>query len=150
VQNPSLALTKSALPGTYSAVGDTIGYTYLVSNNGNVTLDAPISITDDKITAPNSVTCTQPGDGQLSPLETMTCTATYTIVQGDLDAGSVTNTATATASFDGDPVDSNQDQVTVTAVSSPALTLVKTALDSSYAAPGDVLDYELVATNTAT
>ncbi len=143
-QNASLALTKSADPLTYSVLNETITYTYIVSNNGNVTLDAPIAVSDDKA----SVSCTQPGDGQLSPLETATCTATYSITQADLNTGSVTNTATATASFDGNTVTSNQAQATVTATQSPALTIDKSTTTTTYAAPGDAIDYSYLVTNS--
>ena len=40
---------------------DIINYSYLVTNSGNVTLDGPFSVTDDKA----EVTCTQPEDGKL-------------------------------------------------------------------------------------
>jgi hypothetical protein len=46
----------------------------------------------------------------------LTCTATYTIAQADLDAGHVTNHATAAAVFAGNPVASNEDTATVIAV----------------------------------
>ncbi|NIQ20711.1 MAG: hypothetical protein GTN95_11190, partial [Gammaproteobacteria bacterium] len=37
-QTPSLAIVKTATPTTYSAVGDVISYSYLVTNTGNVTI----------------------------------------------------------------------------------------------------------------
>lgn len=90
-QNRVLTLTIAANPTTYNQVSQVITYTYVILNTGNVTLQAPFSITDDKAT----VNCTQPGDNLLSPNEEMSCTATYNIVQADLDAGSVTNNASA-------------------------------------------------------
>ena len=82
VKSPALSLTKSALPVTYNAVGQTISYTYTIRNSGNVTLDGPFSVADDKAT----VSVTQPVEGELSPNEECTATATYTITQADLDA----------------------------------------------------------------
>ena len=106
---PALTLDKSASPATYDHVGQTITYTYVVTNTGNVTLTRPFSVADDRTT----VTCpailrssTPPGNDQRavrSPAQSVTCSATYTITQADLDAGAVTNTATATATFDGKP-----------------------------------------------
>jgi uncharacterized repeat protein (TIGR01451 family) len=107
-QNPMLSLTKTATPTTYSAVGDVINYSYVVLNTGNVTLSSPITVTDNK----TAVTC--PGTSSLAPTASLTCTASYTITQADLDAGSVTNIATASTTFNGKPVNSNQAQATVT------------------------------------
>ena len=50
VQTPALTLVKTATPPTYDAVGDVISYSYLVTNNGNVTLAGPFTVTDDKAT----------------------------------------------------------------------------------------------------
>src|SRR4051812_48615467 len=44
------ALPISATPGTYSAVGQSISYSYLVTNTGNVSLAGPVTVTDDKAT----------------------------------------------------------------------------------------------------
>ena len=90
-QNQVLTLTKAANPTTFNQVGQVITYTYVILNNGSGALQGPFTITDDKA----AVNCTQPGDNLLSPNEEMSCTATYNIVQADLDAGSVTNNAYA-------------------------------------------------------
>ncbi len=143
--NPSLDLTKTATPTTYAAVNDVISYSYEVENTGNIALAGPVTVTDDKAT----VSCPDVNtvgnlDTNLDPGESITCTASYSIVQGDLNSGSVTNTATASA----DGTDSNQDDETVTATQGPALTLVKTATPTTYAAVNDVISYSYEVENT--
>src|SRR5437899_2041184 len=49
----SLTLKKSTTTATYAAVGDTISYSYKLTNSGNVTLSSPYTVNDDKAT----VTC---------------------------------------------------------------------------------------------
>jgi hypothetical protein len=102
-QTPALSLEKTATPKSYFAVGDIINYSYLVTNIGNVTLAGPVTVVDDKAT----VTCPA---GGLVPQASMPCTASYTITQDDLMAGSVTNIAKASANG----TDSNSDDETVT------------------------------------
>ena len=140
--NPTrtLLLTKTAAPLTYNQVSQAITYSYVIRNTGNVTLAATFSVVDNKAT----VTCTQPADGALSPTETMTCTATHTITQAELDAGSVINLATAS----GGGVNSNQATATVTAIQNPVLTLLKTALPMVYDHEGQVINYSFRLTNS--
>jgi uncharacterized repeat protein (TIGR01451 family) len=145
-RTPGLKLVKSATSGNgYTAVGNVVTYSYLVTNSGNTTITSPISVADDKIAAPNTVSCPALPAGGLDPDKTLTCTASYTITQADLNAGKVTNTATATDGTTTSPPST----VTVTAVQSPALTLVKnvTAGDP-YAAVNDVVTYSYVVTNS--
>ncbi len=130
--------SRRATPTTYDAVGDVIDYTYVVTNTGNVTLDGPVTVDDDKVT----VTC--PAVATLDPGDHVTCTASHTITQADIDAGSVTNTATASA----DGIDSTDDIGTVNAAQGPDLELVKTATPATYDSVGDVITYTYVVTNT--
>jgi uncharacterized repeat protein (TIGR01451 family) len=143
---PGLALVKSATPLSYSAVGNVISYSFLVTNTGNVPLAGPVTVIDDRAIDETCPALTTVGDNDtnLDPGESVTCTATYTIVQADLDAGSVTNTATA--SVDG--VTTAPDSATVTAAQGPALVLVKSATPATYAVVGDVIQYQFVVTNS--
>ena len=142
-QRSALELAKSASPATYNSAGQTINYSYVLKNTGNVTLSGPFAVTDDKaaVTCPAAVTSLAPGD-------TLTCTATYTIMQADLDAGSITNIAKGRAFFGTTPVDSNEDTKTVTADKKPALTIVKTATPGTYEAVGQAISYSYLVTNS--
>lgn len=136
---PGLSIAKSALPVSYAAVGDVIAYSFVVTNTGNIALAGPITVSDDRAT---DESC--PATVSLAPAATVTCTASYTITQADLDAGSVTNTATASA----DGVTSAPDSATVTAAQGPALVLAKTATPLTYGAVGDVISYTYLVTNS--
>jgi uncharacterized repeat protein (TIGR01451 family) len=145
VPRPALTLVKSASPATYDSVGDVITYTYTLTNSGNVTLSGPFTIEDDRAT----VTVTQPADGMLSPGESTAGAASYTITQADLDAGSVMNTAMGHGFFGETPVDSNEDDETVTAEQRPAISVVKTSdAPDGFVAQGTSVQYTFVVTNT--
>ena len=144
-QNPALSLVKSATPSTYSTVAQSISYSYLVSNSGNVRLAGPVTVADDKATVScPALSTVGNNDGFLDPGESITCTASYAITQADLNNGSVTNTAKASAGG----TDSNEDSETVTAVQSPSLLLDKTASPISADAVGDVISYTYLVSNT--
>ncbi len=89
-QGASLELVKTPNQTTFTNVGDSITYTYTLTNNGNVTLTGPFAVTDDKIA---SVDCSAAA-GQLAPGQHTACTASYAITQADIDAGTVVNHAT--------------------------------------------------------
>jgi len=93
-QNRALTLTKSADPTTYNNVGDSIIYTYNITNSGDVALGpVQFTVSDNKISF--VINCGS-GGAVLPPNETISCSATYLITQADVTAGSVTNSATAT------------------------------------------------------
>ncbi|MBT8054864.1 MAG: hypothetical protein KJN69_13310 [Gammaproteobacteria bacterium] len=108
----SLVLVKSVSQSTFSSVDEVIEYSYLLSNGTTITLYPPYAIDDDKT---SDETC--PAEpASLPPAGTVTCSASYTITQADVDAGSITNVATASALdavSNGNVVTSNQDSVTV-------------------------------------
>ena len=145
IRLPVLTLVKSASPFTYDRVNQVISYSYLVTNIGNVSLPGPVTVTDDKATVSCPALSTVGNlDGFLDPGESVTCSASHSITQADLDSGSVTNVAQAHAGA----TNSNEDYETVTAVQSPALTLAKSAapLDVQHGGGGDhvhVHDHEL-------
>ena len=113
-----LTLRKSASPTTYTAAGNHIAYRYVLTNPGNVALDGPFTVADDKV----SVVC--PATAILDVGASLTCTASYRISQPDVAAGSVTNVATASST---DGTTSNQSSATVRARQRPLPTAPPTA-----------------------
>jgi len=82
-ETPVLFIEKSADVSDVDSAGDAIIYSVLVRNNGNVTLQG-ITLTDTLL----PLTCPTSGDdtvASLGPEESETCTATYTVLQADLD-----------------------------------------------------------------
>lgn len=107
----TLGLVKTAVPLTYTAAGDVIAYGYELTNTGNQSVYPPYSVADDRAT----VSC--PGEpATLLPGDSVFCSASYTILPADVDAGSVTNIAVGTAKDapqGGNNVNSNEDRETV-------------------------------------
>ena len=88
-----LKLTKTATPTTYSQIGQTIFYTFVITNTGTATLGpAQFTITDNRLSEPFNC---GPADTTLATNSTLRCTAAYTITQADITVASLTNSATA-------------------------------------------------------
>lgn len=155
-----LRLDKSGAAPTTSAgrlatttdAGDSVTYTFTVTNTGSQTL-SPVTIADARIGV-TALTCVT----ALAPGATAECTATYVLTQGDVDAGRVDNTATASGMPPGASVspvtDTDDDSVVI--APSPSIRIDKTAGTPTVAAgrlgtvtdAGDTVDYTLVVTNT--
>ncbi|MBK8492607.1 MAG: DUF11 domain-containing protein [Saprospirales bacterium] len=71
--------------------GDVINYTITVTNTGNVTVGG-ITMSDPNA---SGMTCTPAEPFTLAPGQSASCTASHTLTQGDLDAGTYSNVATA-------------------------------------------------------
>ena len=150
---PALGLVKTVSSVTdvnnngLNDVGDKINYAFKVTNNGNVSLN-PVVIADNLLAA-NGITVTCPA-GPLAPGASVTCTADagYVITQADVDAGAVSNTATATGTPPtGPPTTSPPSSTTTPTAQKPAIELVKTA-DKTTLVAGQTITYTFTATNT--
>ncbi|KAA3641826.1 MAG: DUF11 domain-containing protein [Armatimonadetes bacterium] len=149
-KDPGLELEKATASiddgGDGVDAGDTINYTFTVTNTGNVTL-RNVDITDEVIDADvvgDPIPALAPGES-----DSTTFTATYVITQADIEAGSFENCATATANGD---VTSNRSCETNTFEQDPDLTLVKTTASiddgGDGADAGDTINYAFEVTNT--
>ncbi|MCE9644844.1 MAG: LysM peptidoglycan-binding domain-containing protein [Chloroflexi bacterium] len=93
VKPATLKLAKAASPIIYDHAGQVITYTYVITNEGTSTLGpAQFTVTDAGLSAP--VNC---GEATLSLASnaTVSCSASYTITQANMDSGSVETSATA-------------------------------------------------------
>ena len=146
-----LGLATAIVAGdAFQAVGESIAFEYVLTNTGNVTLSAPFTVADDHITVPDAVVCPV-APTELAPGESITCTATYTVTQADLDAGSVTSTAIASAL---DPLAGSviSDPASVTAARAvdpivPFASEAEAAGVFTYLNVGDVISYAYQLTN---
>ncbi|RVT78391.1 DUF11 domain-containing protein [Flavobacterium sufflavum] len=156
-KSASLAFVKTAVyngNATKAAIGDTVTYTFTVTNTGNVTV-SNIVINDAKLGATNLALI----PGTLAPLGVGVVTRSYTITQADINAGKVTNTAIAKGQ---DPQGIDVQDISGTAVNndtstettlpkSASLAFVKTAVyngNATKAAVGDTITYTFTVTNT--
>ena len=147
VDNPSVSLTKSASPTSFSGADQTINYSYVVNNTGNVTL-ANVTVTDNKV-ASSSINC---GSGSnviasLAANVSVTCTAPYAATQADVDNGSINNTGTAIGT---PPVGPNVSATSSVTIPYSQITLVKSANPTSFTGAGQTITYSYLVTNTGT
>ncbi|MBD0833036.1 DUF7507 domain-containing protein, partial [Aestuariibaculum sediminum] len=141
---PAVAIIKTSEVndgGDGIDAGDTITYTYTVSNSGDVTL-YDVDVTENAADFTGSGTLPTPayssggsdidgeGDGyDLTVGESLEFTATYVLTQADMDAGGVTNQATATANDpQGNPTDDESDDNSVLE-DDPTVTLLCPAIN---------------------
>ncbi|MDY5584596.1 MAG: LPXTG cell wall anchor domain-containing protein, partial [Arcanobacterium sp.] len=158
---PAIALDKSTdFDATTAKVGDTVTYTFTVTNTGNIALET-FTVNDP---LPGLSEITYPADRTLAVGESKSATATYVLTDKDVVAGEIVNTATAT----GVPVDptpndktdelppnptSDPDSETIVVTADPAFDFDKyikdkAAYDPKTAKAGDVITYVFKVTNT--
>ena len=146
--DPQIELVKSAEPVADPAVGEIVTFTFVATNTGTVTLD-PVVVTD----ARPGVSTPVCDDRVLPPDTSTSCTALYTVTQADVDAGVITNDATATGTAPSGAQTSATDSVDVPIASNPAIEITK-VLDANAdenadgsVSLGDTLTYRFDITN---
>ena len=115
--DPKIDLTKTGVwvdgnGNGYADVGETINYTFVVKNTGNVALSS-VTVTDPKV---SPISCPKT---TLAVNESMNCTGSYKLTLADIYTGKVDNTATAYGSF----TDGNNNTRTVNDPASATVTL---------------------------
>ena len=149
-QQPSLFVKKETTTkpanGKAYGLGETIGYSIVVINNGNVTIDN-ITVTDDLTGDSWTVDSLKPGDAS------DVFTAEYVVTEADILAGSVKNVATAT----GKDPEGNEPKVIpgekedLTVDPNPNMTIEKELTNlpaKGYFTVGETAEFEITVTNT--
>jgi uncharacterized repeat protein (TIGR01451 family) len=104
---PALTVVKTASPTTITSVGETITFSFTVTNVGDVTLtDVKVDDTQTASSGPLSTgpTCpgaTSGGGPTLKPGQSIVCTATYVTTAADATRGYISDSAVATGTAPG-------------------------------------------------
>uniref|UniRef100_UPI003FCE4A9C DUF7507 domain-containing protein n=1 Tax=Streptomyces sp. PTD5-9 TaxID=3120150 RepID=UPI003FCE4A9C len=152
---PSVSLKKTATvtPAAdqeQAKLGDTIAYSFAVTNTGSTPL-VSVAVNDPAL---GTVTCPKPPAPGLAPGASVTCTstATHTVTQADVDGGSVRNTATATGTNDtgatSPPASSTATVPTQTPAPSVSVKKSATSSQPDKLVVGEKVEYAFVVTNT--
>ncbi|MGB7861744.1 MAG: hypothetical protein WBM90_14715, partial [Acidimicrobiia bacterium] len=145
---PALGLAKASTtdptvvgaPGRLDA-GDRIDYTITVTNQGNVTLD-PVAVADPTVGA---LLCT---GSSLAPGDSLDCTGSVTLGQGDIDTGAVSNTANALGTPPSGPDISASDSISTDIPPLPSLGIAKSLIGYQQQIDGAVVvTFEYTLTN---
>jgi gliding motility-associated-like protein/uncharacterized repeat protein (TIGR01451 family) len=159
-QAPAMTVTKTASPTTDNFIlGDTITYTIVVENTGNVEF-TDVVVTDNSLVdgAGESLSLTDGPtydgtgtfDGILSVGETVDFTATFTVNQQSINTGGVSNTASATAiAPDGESITEDSNTATSTITATASLVVNKSEVDPTVPKGlNDLIEYTITVENT--
>ena len=91
-QTSTFSFAKTASPTSGVIAGSVVTYSFDGTNTGVTTLHN-VGVTDP-MAGLSAITCTPVAPATLAPNASIHCTATYTVTQADVDAGSIVNSAT--------------------------------------------------------
>ncbi|MFF0444986.1 hypothetical protein ACFYT4_00960 [Streptomyces sp. NPDC004609] len=134
----SPTVVKTADASTFTP-GQVINYTYTVTNTATTPL-TNLVVTDSGPGAP-TVTCVAT---TLAAGASTTCTSSYTATVADAVTGTITNSALATGTVNGQTVTGTSNQLVIPLRS---LTITKSAQQANFSAAGQVINYTYTVTN---
>ncbi|MCB2178278.1 DUF11 domain-containing protein, partial [bacterium] len=141
---PAMTVAKSSTTTTVTAADQVVPYSYTVTNTGDVTL-TNVTLADDNTDAAPACSPNQPAT--LAPTEKMTCTASHTVTQDEINAGgNLTNIATA----DSDQTEAVTDTLNIPISGTTSMTVAKSSTTTSVTAADQVVPYSYTVTNTGT
>ncbi len=140
---PKLELAKSATGGPATKVGQVITYNFEITNTGNVDVD-DVAVDEGTFTGKGTlgaVECPADEVDTLAVGGSVTCTATYTVVAGDLTGKDIENTATAAGSTPYGDVESAaaEAELPTVAPTTPASPLAQTGASADGLAIGGLV-----------
>ncbi len=142
-QYAELSIEKTSSYASFSMVGDQVVYTIVATNTGAATL-TNVDVSDALLDGVSDWTCDPAIPvASLAAGEAITCTATYTITQADMDAGVRDNTACA----DSDETPEVCDDVRLREID---VTIEKTPSTNIIQTDGDAVTFTLTFSTTAT
>jgi uncharacterized repeat protein (TIGR01451 family) len=151
----NIGLTKTGQPTMFTQVGETISYTYVVTNKSGYGLTG-VSVSDDLV----EVSCPSTS---IAASGQMTCTGTYVITETDVESRKVVNNATVNSTLIvpntgccscGDDYYYPSANASFTAgleelaSGTPAISLKKTGSPASFTGPEETISYSYTVKNT--
>ena len=146
---PGLNVVKSSTTILITAAGQSVPYTFVVTNTGNVTLTG-ITVSDPNLDAAAVyVSGDANSNGKLDLTETWTYSGSHTVTQAEIDTdgggdGDLDNTVTADSNETGPDTDIHAIQIE----QSPGLNVVKSSTTILIDEAGQVVPYTFLVTNT--
>jgi uncharacterized repeat protein (TIGR01451 family) len=133
-----LKLAKTSSSATYGQAGESITYTFVITNTGaNPLGPAQFTVTDAKLGAP--INC-GPANTTLAPTQSVNCTAPpYIITVADMNLVNITNSATAS----GGGQTSAAASVTIANLAAPITQVPPTTAPSSNLTPGSTVQHQV-------
>jgi uncharacterized repeat protein (TIGR01451 family) len=137
---PAWTLAAVPSPTSFTAAGQAIGYSYTLTNTGNVAISS-IALTGSKT---GTISCPA---SSLAAGANMTCTSTYTTLAGDVGAA-IPYTATATGTPAGGTLANAVASGSISFTAQPALAIAVTTSPTTFSNAGQVIAYSYKVTNT--
>ena len=144
-QSPAINVIKSSTTTSITAVGQSVPYTFTITNTGNMTLTG-VSVSDPMCAAaPVRQSGDTNNDNKLQTTETWVYTCSHTVTQAELNAGgNLTNTVTVGS----DQTGPDTDTLNLPVIQAPSLNVTKSSTTTSITSAGQVVPYTFTVTNT--